>query len=91
MIEQSVIGAFIIAVAVTVFMLDIATKTKSKRLVLLILGVILGFIYVTAGTQGFTPSLVFDMMTFLLMLSMLVWGIRKRQEKRRPTADNDEE
>ena len=91
MIDQSVFGTFIIAVAVTIFMIDVSMKTKNKGLVVLVLGVILGFMYVATGTYGITPSLVFDILIFLMMASLLVRGIKKRQEKRRSTADNDEE
>ena len=79
----STLSAFIIAIFVTVFLVDIATKTKKKELVLLILGVILGYIYVAAGTYGFTPSLVFKMLTFITMASLLVRGIKKREERRK--------
>ena len=87
MIDRSLLEASIIAVFVIVIMLDIATKgkymTRKAGVVLLIIGVLFGFIYVSAGMDG-QPSLMFDLMTFLTMTYLLVWGIRKRMEKKRP-------
>lgn len=87
MIDRSLFAAFIVVVFVIVFMLDIATKgkyiTRRVGVVLFIVGVLLGFIYVTAGTGG-APPLMLDLMTFLTMAYLLVWGIRKRRMEKRP-------
>ena len=86
MIDRSLFAAFIIAVAVIIFILDIATKgkyaTRKTRVAFLIIGLILGFVYVSGGTQDAQPWSVLDVLTLLMMTSLLIWGIRKRRGKK---------
>ena len=87
MIDRSLLATFIIGFLVILFILDIATRgkyvTRKTRVVFLIVGVLLGFIYVSFGTDG-APSLMFDVITFLTMAYLFVWGIRKRMAEKRP-------